>query len=186
MKRFFGWMVLTLGFFSPVVPAEDVVELADLLGQRHTPLQVKAEQQAVALVFVSAYCPTSNTFMKDINRIVAAFSGKVGFYLVHSDAAAKEEDVRQHQEMFEVKATVLIDRAQTLARRLGASVTPEVVVLGKDGKVAYQGRVNDLYLGPTKRQRKATTRDLEDALEALLAARPVQVPKTEAVGCKIQ
>ena len=66
-----------------------------------------------------------------------------------------------------------------------AKITPEVVVLSPDGKTVYQGRINDLYLGPTKKQRKATTKDLRDALDAIHKGEPVASAKTEAVGCKI-
>jgi hypothetical protein len=80
---------------------------------------------------------------------------------------------------------VLLDKEQRLAKRVEAKTTPEVVVLAPDGKPLYQGRVNDLYAGPTKRKKQATTKDLRDALDAIQAGKPVAVPRTEAVGCVI-
>ena len=66
-----------------------------------------------------------------------------------------------------------------------ATITPEAVLLDAKGSVYYQGRINDLYLGPTKRQRAATTRDLRDAIEALFASKPAPQPQPPAQGCKI-
>ncbi len=155
-------------------------------GREHLPLAVSTEKKAVVLCFVSPYCPTSNTFVPELNRIVADYSGKFAFYLVHADPDVKLTDVLQHTEMNEIKATVLIDKEQKLAKLTQAKITPEVVVLSADSKTTlYQGLINDLYLGPTKRQRQATTRDLRDALDAIQSGKPVAQAKTEAVGCKI-
>ncbi|CAN5715505.1 hypothetical protein BH11VER1_BH11VER1_41590 [soil metagenome] len=159
-------------------------EFADFNGKTHTPLVV-GDKKAVVLVFVSAYCPTANTFMPEINRIIAEYEKSFAFYLVHADATLKTEDVYRHAEMFEVKAPVLLDKEQRLAKLTKATITPEVVVLAGNGESIYQGRINDLYLGPTKKQRQATTKDLRDALDAVLAGKPVSNPKTDAVGCKI-
>jgi thiol-disulfide isomerase/thioredoxin len=166
--------------------APDALQLPGADGKEHTPLVVPAEKKASVLCFVSPYCPTSNTFVPELNRIVADYSGKFTFYFVHADADVKLTDVLQHTEMNEIKATVLLDKEQKLAKLTQAKITPEVAVLAPDGKTTlYQGRVNDLYLGPTKRQRQATTKDLRDALDAIQEGKPVANAKTEAMGCKI-
>lgn len=180
-------LVLSFLLSLPLLTAfaeEKPWEFADFNGKPHTPLVV-GDKKAVVLVFVSAYCPTANTFMPEINRIVADYEKSFSFYLVHADPALKTEDVYRHAEMFEVKAPVLLDKEQRLAKLTKASITPEVVVLAGNGDPLYQGRINDLYLGPTKKQRQATTKDLRDALDAVLAGKPVTNPKTDAVGCKI-
>ena len=80
---------------------------------------------------------------------------------------------------------MLLDAEQKVAKKFGAKITPEVVVVGKEGNVLYQGRINDLYLSPTKRQREVTKTDLRDALAAIREGKPVDVARTEAMGCKI-
>jgi hypothetical protein len=64
-------------------------------------------------------------------------------------------------------------------------MTPEAVIVSPAGEVLYRGRINDLYLGPTKRQRAATTKDLRDAIDAVLAGKPTPSPQEPAQGCKI-
>lgn len=153
-------------------------------GKDYKPLEV-GDKKAVVLVFVSPYCATSSTFIPEINRIVADYSASFAFYFVHEDPDLKLTDVLQHTEMMAIKAPVLMDKEQHLQKLTQAKVTPEVVLIAPDGKTLYQGRVNDLYLGPTKRQRKATTQDLRDALDAVQSGKPVANAKTEAIGCKI-
>lgn len=123
--------------------------------------------------------------MPEMNAIAADYAGSFQFYYVHADKDQKIADIVQHTELNEIKATVLMDRDQKLARLEHAKTTPEAVVLTPDGKTGYQGRVNDLYLSPTRRQRKATTADLRDALEAIKAGKPAASPAPAAVGCRI-
>ena len=146
---------------------------------------VEAGKKGVVLFFVSAYCPTSNTFVPEMNSIAADFGKSYTIYFVHADADQKPADVLQHTELMKITATVLMDKDQRLMARTGAKTTPEAVVLGPDGKTLYQGRVNDLYLSPTRRQRQATTRDLRDALEAVQNGKPVAANPAPAAGCKI-
>lgn len=169
---------------APVVVSAPLVMVgAD--GKDHSPLVVPAGKKAAVLCFVSPYCPTSNKLLPEFNDLAEQQGGSFAFYVVHADPEVKLPDVLQHIEMLQVKATVLLDKEQKLTTQLGASITPEVAVISPEGKALYQGRINDLYLGPTKKQRKATTHDLKDALEAVLQGKAPAVAKTEAMGCKI-
>jgi thiol-disulfide isomerase/thioredoxin len=176
-------LVISL-FARALAAAEPALTLTGADGKEHTPLAA-GEKKAVVLFFVSPYCPTSNSFVKEMNLIAAEYGDRVAFNFVHSDADQKLTDILQHTEMNEIKAPVLMDKDQRLAKQTGAKITPEAVVLSPEGATLYQGRINDLYLGPTKRQRQATTRDLRDALDAIVVGKAVAQPRTEAMGCKI-
>ena len=165
--------------------AEPDIILPGTDGMDHAVLTVPAEKKGVVIFFGSPFCNTSNTFLPEINAITEAFEDRFTFYLVHSEADLELTQVMEHKELLKVRPLALLDRKQLLVKRTGARITPEVVVFSRDGQTLYQGRINDLYLGPTKRQRKATTSDLRDALTAIAEGKPVPAPRTEAVGCKI-
>ena len=174
--------LLRLCLFAAACARAEDLQLPDLDSKLHAPLA--AGERPAVLFFVSPFCPTVRSFMPEMLAIGEAHAAQARFYLVHSDPAVTPEIALQHADLFGVKLPVLLDRGQKLAVRAGARVTPEaVVVVG--GEVRYRGRINDLYLGPTKRQRAATTRDLRDALEAVLAGQPVPEPQSPAQGCKI-
>ena len=177
---------LALFVSAALVAAEPALELPALDGQKHTPLVTGAKKASV-LFFVSPFCSTTKAFMKEINAIAADYADRATVYVVHSDPEITKEVAMEHTVISEVKATttVLLDKEQALAKQVQAKITPEAVVVGADGKTLYKGRINDLYLGPTKRQRAATTKDLRDALDAILAGKPVSEPQAEAQGCKI-
>ncbi|MBL9116329.1 MAG: thioredoxin fold domain-containing protein [Verrucomicrobiaceae bacterium] len=176
--------LITLLIGTQLLIAQSDLVLTGADGHDHKPF-ASGGKKATVYFFVSPYCSTSGTFMKEMNAITADYAERATVYFVHSDADQKLTDILQHAEMNEIKATVLMDHEQKLAQHFSAKVTPEAVLTTPDGKVAYQGRINDLYLGPTKRQRQATTKDLRDALEALLSGKPIPIPRTEAMGCKI-
>ena len=71
-----------------------------------------------------------------------------------------------------------------MADRIGAERTPEVFVLDESRAVVYRGRIDDQYAIGIHRS-SSTRHDLVDALDAVLAGRPVATPRTDAVGCKI-
>lgn len=170
--------------FAASVDSAGPLLLADLDGKGVAAMETEGKKAAV-IFFISPYCPTSNTFGPEMNAISKDFATDFVFRFVHSDSTVTEADRKQHAGMMEITAPVLNDAGQALAKLLGAKTTPEVVVVGSDGKTLYQGRINDLYLGPTKRQREVKTHDLRDALTAIREGRAVATPRTEAMGCGI-
>ena len=187
MRFYMNLLLLILVTFSVAdvsTAAEPLLELQGTDGKMHAPLAA-GEKKGILLFFVSPFCSRTRPFMPEINAIAAEYGGRGGGSLVHSDSEITVEVALQHADMSAVKARVVVDREQKLARLVGAAVTPEAVLLSPTGQVVYKGRINDLYLGPTKRQRAATTKDLRDALDAVLARKPVAAPQPEAQGCKI-
>ncbi len=188
MKQLLTCLCLSFAFLASVPAADSALKLLAVDGKEHTPLAVTGERMAAVMFFVSPFCSTTKAFMKEINAIAADYADKVAVYVVHSDPEITKEVAMEHAVISEVNNTttvVLLDKEQTLAKQVQAKITPEAVVVGADGKTLYKGRINDLYLGPTKRQRAATTKDLRDALDAILAGKPVAEPQAEAQGCKI-
>ncbi len=174
-------LLLAFLFLASLAPA---LELPGTDGINHDPF-VTGDKKAVVLFFVSPFCSTTKSFIKEINQITADYSDRVAIYLIHSDPEITLEVAMEHAILSEVKAIALIDKQQTLAKQVQAKITPEAIVLSPKAETLYKGRINDLYLGPTKRQRAATTKDLRDALDAILSGKPVPTPQHEAQGCKI-
>ena len=79
----------------------------------------------------------------------------------------------------------LVDETQDVARAFGATNTPHVFELKNQNNsysVAYIGAIDD-----NSRDEKAASRKwVEEAVEALIAGKPVQDNKTKAIGCGIK
>src|SRR5438132_9591409 len=49
----------------------------------------------------------------------------------------------------------------------------------------YRGRIDNSYAARLRKNRQTTSHDLRQALDELLAGKPVSTPATQAVGCSI-
>ncbi|GAB2544594.1 thioredoxin family protein [Rufibacter soli] len=79
----------------------------------------------------------------------------------------------------------LQDESQEIARRYGATRTPQLYVLtrqGQDLKITYIGAIDDNSGDPAKVEKRYA----EAALDHLLTNKPVPQPTTKAIGCSIK
>jgi len=70
---------------------------------------------------------------------------------------------------------------QTTAAAFGVETMPEIFVFDRERTLRYHGRIDD-----NVDESRVTSRDAHEAIEALLAARPVRVATTTARGCAIR
>jgi hypothetical protein len=79
---------------------------------------------------------------------------------------------------------VLKDLNHQAADAFGAERTPEVFLLDAGRVMRYRGRIDDQY-GYTYRRATPAHTELKDAIEELLAGKPISKPRTEVRGCVI-
>ena len=142
---------------------------------------------ANVLVFVASDCPISNGYAPEIQRICRDYRTKgVACSLVYEDMSIDAAHVRAHRDAYGYKdIPAVIDGDGAIAKRAAAIVTPQAVVVGPAGIVKYRGRIDNQYAALGKPRRVVTVHDLRDALDAVLARRPIANPQTEAFGCVI-
>ena len=159
--------------------------LTDTSGRPHTPAEWSSKR-AVVLIFVSTDCPLSNRYVPELKRIEGAFAARgVAFYAVQGDATVAVSDVQRHAKEFAYTFPYLLDPSESLASYTGATVTPQAAVLSPGGEVLYLGRI-DNRLEDFGQERVVVTKfELREALDAVLAGKPVPQPRTKALGCAI-
>lgn len=138
--------------------------------------------------FLGTDCPISNGYAPEIRRIADEYGPRgVGFAAVYAVRGVADADAARHAADYRVPGRVIADGKLKLAREWAATCVPEVAVTDAAGRVVYQGRIDDRYPSPGgKRREHPTERNLRSALDAVLAGRPVAVPRTAAVGCRIE
>ena len=175
------WLAFALAALSN--PLE--FSLRDAEGTPHT-RDEWAQARAVVLYYVTTDCPLSNGYAPEMNRIAETYAPRgVRFYAVQGDTTIPDDDVRRHAREFAYRFPVLLDPQFILAHHTGATVTPEAVVLSGDGAVLYLGRIDNRVEDFGKTRVQPTEFDLRDALDAIMAGRPVPRPHTHALGCAI-
>lgn len=161
------------------------IRLAGIDGRNYEPLSLSGHRAAV-LVFVLQDCPICNGYAPQIERLAAQFTPQgAAFYLIHVDPTLTVEAARKHATAYGYSIPVMIDSRHELVGRLGVVAVPTAVVLGSDGQVKYQGRIDDQYVSIGKARNVVTSHDLRDAIGATLAGRPVRQSRTKAIGCAV-
>jgi hypothetical protein len=79
-------------------------------------------------------------------------------------------------------AFLALDDGGLLGRLFGANATPSAVIIGKDGRLAYAGAIDDAPWGDGT----TGSNHVRDALADLAAGRPVRTPFARAYGCGIK
>jgi hypothetical protein len=143
--------------------------------------------QAHVLFFVQTDCPISNSYAPEIQRICKVYESQgVSCSLAYEDVRVDASAVRKHMKDFSYSAVpATIDSSRALADRARATITPEAVVVDKRGIVVYRGRIDNFYASLGKPRQHVTEHDLTDALDAIVAGKPVPKPETQALGCFI-
>ena len=145
-------------------------------------LLLYADPPVTVLVFTTTDCPISNRYAPEIQRLAAKFVGKAKFVLVYPVSTDTPQLIAEHKRKFGYALESVRDVEQKLVKQTGVSVTPEVAVM-KGSQLLYRGRIDDRYVELGKDRPAPTQRDLEAALDAVAAGKPIATRETRAVGC---
>ncbi len=173
-------------------PAPDF-SLPGIDGKTHT-LADYSNAKVLVLVFTCNHCPTAQLYETRIKKLAEDYRGK-GVALVaiepnDPDAVRPSElawtDVSDGFEDMKIRAKYrdfnfpyLYDGAtQAVARAYGPKATPHVFILDQQRRLRYEGRVDN-----SQRESLVKTQDARNAIDALLAGRPVPVEHTPVFGC---
>jgi hypothetical protein len=187
-RRMVGALALTVLAGAGILTAQGPVGL-DLSGRPIDPLN-GVGMRATVLVFTRTDCPIGNRLMPAIERLRAAYEPRrVRFWLVFVDRTEAVAAIRTHLTTYDQHSAAIRDPRHELVRMAGASRTPEAAVFVHEGprsRLVYRGRIDNRYVDVGKARPKATTHDLQKALDAALAGGGSGPPTlTQAVGCII-
>jgi hypothetical protein len=175
------WLLLAIAWTAMSGPPT----IRDVDGQVRAPFA--PARHATVLLFISSDCPISNNYAPEIAAICGRYAARgIDCLLLYEDARINSAAARDHRKAFSLgDLPAAIDADRTIAGAAGATITPEAAVIDRQGTVRYRGRIDDVYLALGRRRHAPTTRDLRDAVDAVLSDRGVTRPRTEATGCYI-
>lgn len=164
---------------------------------RHHRLADFAGAQVLVLVFTANHCPTAQAYEERIAALSRDYKDR-GVALVaispndpravrldelgFSDLSDSLDDMKQRARDTGIEYPYLYDgETQAVSRQYGPVATPHAFVLDRERKLRFQGRIDD-----GENPAKLTVSDTRNAIEALLAGRPVPVATTKVFGCSIK
>lgn len=167
------------------IPADQPVanfRLNDYLGTTHS-LEDYAASKLIVVAFLGAECPLANRYAGRLAELERKYVRQgVTFLGIDSNQQDSLAQLAHLAKFHRIEFPLLKDPGNAVADRFGATRTPEVFVLDGKRVIRYRGRVDDQY-GVGYSRPAPTRRDLGEALDELLAGKPVTRPVTEAAGC---
>ncbi len=161
-------------------------------GKTHS-LKDFADAKVLVVVFTCNHCPTAQAYEDRIIKIHDDYKGR-GVALVaispndalavrldelgYTDVGDSLEDMKIRAKDKKFSFPYLYDgENQKVSAAYGVLATPHVFIFDADRKLRYVGRVDDSDI------REVQSHDARNAIDALLAGRPVPVEKTRVFGC---
>lgn len=137
------------------------------------------------LCFLGTECPLAKLYGPRLQAMADQFAQDgVRFLGINSNVQDSMDELRSYASAHELSFPMAKDYDRSVALAVGATRTPEIVVVDRSGTVRYRGRVDDQY-EPGIARASATQHDLRDAITALIQGKAVPKPVTTAVGCLI-
>jgi len=148
----------------------------------------------LAVIFTCDHCPIAQMYESRIEKLYEDYKGR-GVAVVaiegndpnattideldSSDLGDTLEDMKIRVQYKHLHYPYLYDGAdQSVTRAYGPQATPHVFIFDKERRLRYEGRFDNSY-----RIEKVTTHDARNAIDALLANKPVLVTHTAVFGC---
>ena len=156
-----------------------------------------ADAKVLAIIFTCNHCPTAQAYEERIKQLAADYQdrGVAVVAISPNDAAAVRldelgytdlgdslDDMKIRARDHEFNFPYLYDgETQATSQAYGPVATPHVFLFDHDRKLRFCGRIDD-HENPANTK----THDTRDALDAMLAGRPVATATTRTFGCSIK
>jgi thiol-disulfide isomerase/thioredoxin len=176
-----NWIATAL--LISLAPAFAQQTALDLNGHAVNPL-ASDPSKVVVLIFLRRDCPVSSRYAPLIQRISKEFAERANFWLVYPDKSDSPQAIRKYLAGYEYHLPALRDPERVLVKLAHVQITPEVAVF-RDHHLIYDGRIDDWYVDLSRARPKPTTHELEDAIRAASAGKPVAQSEVRGVGCYI-
>jgi hypothetical protein len=164
--------------------AVSVMLAATLLAAPPLPDPFATPARARVLLFVRTDCPITNRYAPEIQRLAREFTAQgADFWLVYPGRDEATPEIEKQIAEYSLPTRFVHDPGHHLVDRAHATVAPEAAVFNSAGRLIYHGRIDDRWIDAGKSRPAPRTHDLERAIAATLAGKPVAVPETRAIGC---
>src|SRR5262245_1656676 len=176
-------------------PAPDF-DLPGVDGRRYTLASFK-DAKVLVIVFTANHCPPAQAYEERIAKLQADFAprGAAVVLVSPNDPLALRLDEQGYTDLGDTLEELKIraqergwtmpylydGETQAMAHKYGPVATPHAFVFDAERKLRFAGRVDD-----NENPAKAKTADAHDAIDAVLAGRPVAVETTKVFGCSIK
>jgi peroxiredoxin len=144
--------------------------------------------KALLIIFMCNHCPFVIPKVPLMNKLYDKFKGQdlIMIGINSNNVEQYPEDNFENMKKFAqeqgIEFIYAIDETQETAKAYGATCTPDPFLFDADKKLVYHGRFNDALDPDTT----PTTKDMEEAIEAVLQGKKPQQEFLYSMGCNIK
>jgi peroxiredoxin len=175
--------MLSLGTLAPDF------SLPDTITGKQCSLQELKSEIATVIMFICNHCPFVKYIQRELVAVAKAYQAKgIHFIAISSNDAESypadsPDNMRIEAQTHHYTFPYLYDETQDVAKAYQAACTPDFYVFDKDLKCVYRGRFDDATPG---NHHPVTGKDLRQALNHLLAGKPIDPEQKPSIGCNIK
>lgn len=176
-----------MAFTLPIGQKAPDFDLPGVDGKNHSLASFK-DATLLVVVFSCNHCPYVIGSEDRLNQFYADYAPRgVAMLAINSNETEGHptdslEHMKQRAKDKGFKFAYVRDDSQDTARAYGALRTPHFYLFDQDRRLRYTGRMDDNPRMPGAEK----TRELRDAVEALLAGRKPAVEMTNPIGCNVK
>ena len=137
----------------------------------------------VMLHFWSATCPFVFRYDERLTQIANDYLGRVVVLGIDSNSNESPDQMKEIAQKRKVPYPILVDKGNKVADQFGAITTPHVFLIDQNGKLAYEGAVDDQGWSEDN---PVKVHYVREALDAILSDSKVSHPQTKSVGCTVK
>ena len=189
----FGCSVITHCLFAQQAndTALNVSTISSFQFQHITPTETNTAKISISnkplqlFIFLSPECPLSKNYTVTLNKLFQQYNNQVDFYGCISGKGFATSEIQSFITTYKILFPVFVDVPEKFTHYINAAVTPEVILLNKNGELVYKGAIDDWVEDLGKQKLTVSKHYLQDAINASLNNKEVMVKRTKAIGCMI-
>lgn len=181
-------MALTASTMLPLGTKAPDFNLPDVVSGETISLSTFAGKQALLVMFICKHCPFVKHVQEELAQLGDYVNRDVGIVAISSnDVNNYPDDAPEQLKAMAVELgftfPLCYDESQETAKAYTAACTPDFFIFDADQRLVYRGQLDDSRPSNGK---PVTGKDLRAAIDAVLAAQPVNPEQKPSVGCNIK
>ncbi len=139
------------------------------------------DAKAVLIVFLCNHCPCAKSYEERFKKFAEEYESRgVKLIAFNSDAMEDLDAMKERGKVSNFNFQYLRDSDQTVGKAFAAKSTPHVFLLDSNRKIVFSGAFDDDKSGKSVKKNY-----IVDAVEELLAGKPISVSESRLCGCSI-
>lgn len=160
----------------------DIPIVKDINGVSHL-----AQNKTRIFIFLDVECPISQSYTLYLEKLYLKYN-KLGilFFCVFPTKYMNVEEILFFNKKYNLTIPSVLDKFQSITKKLNATITPEVFVMNPKNEICYFGCIDDNFFALGKRNLKPKIFYLEEAINSVIKNKKIQSFHNQAIGCEIQ